>query len=252
MRRSPRPLSVFATLLATLFAGALASVGDANGALLKRLDYETGTLKQWTYIQAMPGRITIVNSPRRQGRFAARFVVRHGDRPVSGTGERTEVLGVTHEHRGTNSWWAWSTYFPSSFNPVHGTWNDFMQWHQTHDRCPPPLVFYVNTERSPARLMMKSRGGRLNGTTCKASSSRRFTIARFNESHWYDFKLHIRWSPYRAYGHLHLWVNGRSVVRAARPTLYRGQGVYVKQGFYRAPSSRTSVVFHDGLRRFRP
>jgi hypothetical protein len=229
-----------------------AFASTAQARVLMKLDYETGSLRQWTSVQALPGRIRIVSSPRRQGTFAARFEVRSGDRPVGGSGDRAELLRITNEHRGVNSWWAWSTYFPRSFNPVHGTWNDFMQWHQSHDRCPPPLVFYVNTERSPARLMMKTRGGRLNGTTCKASSSRRFTIGRFRTGKWYDFKMHIRWSPFRAYGHLHLWVNGRSVVKAGRPTLYRGQGVYVKQGFYRAPSSRTSVVYHDGLRRFRP
>jgi hypothetical protein len=47
-------------------------------------------------------------------------------------------------------------------------------------------------------------------------------------------------------------VNGKVKVRAHAATLYKGQGVYVKQGFYRGPSSRTTTIYHDGMQRFRP
>ena len=32
-------------------------------------------------------------------------------------------------------------------------------------------------------------------------------------------------------------------------TLYPGDGVYVKQGFYRRPSGSVSTVYQDGMRR---
>ena len=47
-----------------------------------------------------------------------------------------------------------------------------------------------------------------------------------------------------------VWVNGNVRAKRHLRTLYRGQGVYVKQGLYRAPSHKTSVIYHDGLRRF--
>jgi len=54
-------------------------------------------------------------------------------------------------------------------------------------------------------------------------------------------------------GFVEVWVNGRKAVpKRYTATLYNGQSVYVKQGFYRNPSGRTHVVYHDGLRRYRP
>jgi hypothetical protein len=54
-----------------------------------------------------------------------------------------------------------------------------------------------------------------------------------------------------AAGLVEVWRNGRKVVRRKHVApLYYGQGVYLKQGFYRAPAGWTSVVFHDGLRRY--
>jgi hypothetical protein len=48
-------------------------------------------------------------------------------------------------------------------------------------------------------------------------------------------------------------VNGRiRIPKTHLPTLYRGQGVYVKQGFYRAHSNLTTTIYHDALRRYRP
>jgi hypothetical protein len=238
-------------MLALLLGVTMWAPASAHARILKRLDFESGNLRQWTYVQAQPGRISVVKSPKRQGEYSARFVVKPGDVPVT-SGERSEVVALTGEHGGSDSWWRWSTFFPKNFNPDHGTWNIFTQWHQTADECPPPLVFAVNTEVVPHRLEMRSRGGRLNAHNCRPGSVRLFKIARFHKSRWYTFKLHVRWSPRRSHGLLRLWVNGRQRARAHLPTLYEGEGVYAKQGFYRGPSSKTSVIYHDGMQRFRP
>jgi hypothetical protein len=35
-------------------------------------------------------------------------------------------------------------------------------------------------------------------------------------------------------------------------TLYKGMGVYLKQGFYRGESGKKTTIIHDGMTRFRP
>ena len=254
---TPRPVAGrlvgLTLLLFTLALGTAALAPEnAEARVVKRLDFESGSLRQWSYVQALPGRISIVKSPRRQGRYAARFVVKPGDRPVGGTGERAELSALTGERAGVRSWWRWSTFFPRRFNPVRGTWNIYMQWHQTEDACPPPVQFTVDASRRPARMYLKLRGGQLNTKTCVPSSQRSFRIGTLRKNHWYCFRFHIKWSANKSRGYVNLWMNGRRRARGHTATLYEGQGVYVKQGFYRGPSSKTSVVYHDGLQRFHP
>src|SRR5262245_50565999 len=76
--------------LGSAIAGALAI--SAPAAVIWRGDYETGDFSQWGpfHVQAVPGGATIVTSPVRQGSYAARFVVRPGDRPID-SAERAEV-----------------------------------------------------------------------------------------------------------------------------------------------------------------
>jgi hypothetical protein len=240
-------------VLALALAAAAWAPPNADARILNRLDYESGSLSQWSFIQALPGRISVVKSPRRQGHYSARFVVKPNDRPVGGTGERAELKAVTGEHAGVRSWWRWSTFFPRDLNPVRGTWNVFMQWHQVEDACPPPLQFTVDATNRPARLYMKVRGGRLSGgSLCRATSERNFRIGTLHRGHWYRFVLQVKWSPYKSRGFVRVWVNGSRRVSRHIATLYKGQGVYVKQGFYRGPSSKTSHIYHDGLQRFHP
>ncbi len=47
-------------------------------------------------------------------------------------------------------------------------------------------------------------------------------------------------------------VNGKTRVNRHIATLYRGMGVYLKQGFYRGDSSKTTTIVHDGMQRFKP
>jgi polysaccharide lyase-like protein len=240
-------------LASLALAGALCLLAApaASAQVLKRLDFESGSLRQWTDVQAVPGRISVVPSPVRQGHFASRFVVKPGDHPVPG-GERAELMWWSHEHAGKTSWWRWSTYFPTDFHPNGDAWNIFTQWHQTGDSCVPPVRFLVDNYSSPARLRIDVWSGRLNQTTCTPQYKHHWFLGRLVRNHWYNFVVKFKWSPYKSHGYVHVSVNGKTKVSKHIATLYKGMGVYVKQGFYRGDSSKTTTIYHDGMQRFRP
>jgi polysaccharide lyase-like protein len=99
------------------------------------------------------------------------------------------------------------------------------------------------------QLRLLVNGGRLLG--CNPSSRRSYRLGRLRRGRWLTFVFHVRWSPYKRGGFVEVWRNGRKVLPLKHvPTLYAGTFVYVKQGFYRAPTGWPSVVYHDGLRRY--
>jgi len=250
----PRIRGPIARALVLLTAGgALFAViaSPASAQILKRLDFDTGSFTQWSSVQeAAPGRVAIVQSPVRQGQFASRFIVKPGDLPVPG-GERAEVFWSSKENAGETSWWRWSTYFPTAFHPNLGGWNIFTQWHHTGPNCTSPIHFQVRHFRHRSRLELQVWGGRLS-SSCEPQYKRLWTLGRLHRNRWYNFVVKFRWSARKAQGRVLVLVNGKVKVRAHAATLYKGQGVYVKQGFYRGPSSRTTTIYHDGMQRFRP
>jgi hypothetical protein len=235
-------------LLAAFFA---ATAAEASAGVMKRLDFETGGFGQWSSKQALPGRIDIIPSPVRQGHFASRFTVKPGDDPVSG-GERAELMYWSRERAGKTSYWRWSTYFPKGFHPNSGAWNIFTQWHQTGDKCPPPVRFMVDKYVQPAKLRLDIWSGRLNTSSCNPQYKHSWYLGKLRRNHWYTFVVKFKWSPRKSHGFVRVAVNGNRKVRKRMATLYKGQGVYLKQGFYRGASGKTTTIIHDGTMRFRP
>ena len=235
-------------------SGALLAVtaAPASAGIIKRLDFETGSLRQWTNVErAAPGRITIVRDPVRQGRYASKFTVKPGDHPVSG-GERAEVYFNSHARAGQTSWWRWATYFPNSFHPDPGGWNIFTQWHHTGTSCTTPVHFQVRRFEHFSRLELQLWGGNLDTSTCEPQYKHLWTLGRLHRNRWYRFEVKFHWSPNPAQGRVLVRVNGKVKVRARAATLYKGQSLYVKQGFYRGTSSKTTTLYQDGMQRFKP
>ena len=63
---------------------------------------------------------------------------------------------------------------------------------------------------------------------------------------WYDFVYHLKWSS-GADGYITAWVNGALKMSYKGPTLYAGQGCYLKLANYHTAFGRPSSVIHDRI-----
>ena len=206
-----------------------------------RADFETGDLRQWDGFQRVADdRIQVVTDPVDQGRFAGRFEVRDGDNPI-GFGDRAEVQLATDESEGDDRWYAWSTMFDRSF-PTSDAWQVVTQWHASSDG-PPPLAFYVERDRLTLQTNPYDERGVRSDPVLHWSGP-------LDRGRWRHLRLHVIWSGNDEVGLVQLWVDGRRVTPKIRTrTLRPGEGVYLKQGYYRRSGEpRTGIVYHDGFR----
>lgn len=200
-------------------------------------DFETGDHSQWSYIEEQTRRrIRVVRRPVREGRYASRHVVHHGD-SISG-GARAEVLWGSHKkptlREGTDLYFGWSSYFPRHFPspaPREGH-SVFLQWKDDGVGQPP---LRMGAERET--LALSTPAGDLWSTPLRRSV-------------WHDFVARVRFSADARAGRVELWHNGRKVVQGLSVrTLRPGRPSYLKLGYYRdARIRRTSFVVHDALR----
>ena len=65
---------------------------------------------------------------------------------------------------------------------------------------------------------------------------------------WYDFVYHVKWSS-GSDGYFYAWVNGVKKLSYTGPTLYTGQGCYLKLANYHTPTGFASSVIHGRVTR---
>jgi hypothetical protein len=243
------PITAFSLVVSLLVLPGASAAGSAahEDTVGWRGDFETGDLSQWRPVQAKERtRIAIESEIVRQGHYGVRVEVRPGDSNVagSGSGERADLWigsSTTAAAEGHEQYWAWSTYFPANFDAPRGSFNAFVGFHHTGTTGQSNLHFAVTDMRA---LTLRVLGGNFNRPVRKD-----FVLARLTKGRWYDFVVHVRWSSDRS-GLVEVWVNNQKVVgRTLVPTLYVGQGAYLKMGFYRAPYSKPTVDYHDDMRR---
>lgn len=234
-------------------------------------DFETGNFDQWPTCQNAAivssacnefhvdtHDMQVESDTVRQGRYAARFEVRHGDEPAGiCCGARAEVSGsdATAAHEGDERWYQWSTMFGEGF-PADEGWSVISQWHADLDGSP-PLAFSagptnVAADRWGIVLVTYQAPGSMGPVYLPWSAP----IVR---GVWNDIKVHVKWSDRDDVGFIEYWLNDapqkftaapcaeqtRCMVRTLMPG---GGGVYFKQGLYRDPDiTATGVVYHDGF-----
>ena len=225
-------------------------------------DFETGDTSQYSYgavgsktegyqckvFDGSRGKVVSKSEghPVRAGNYSSRQHVEPGDNNVadSRTGERCDIFkGGINAEEGNEMWYAWSTYFPSDYNPTPSTgWNLFADWHNTYSGQA-NQNFEYNTSPNPGVLEVRTYGG------CQNCNERTWVLGPLVKNQWYDFVQHIKWSSDPSVGFLEMWMNGTSVVPyTQRATLYTGQGAYLKLANYRAAGGIASTIYHDEAR----
>ncbi|HMN97916.1 MAG TPA: polysaccharide lyase [Miltoncostaeaceae bacterium] len=227
--------------------GAASPIG---GLTSFRGDWETGDASQWGVDCVASDRLQIVTSPVRQGRYAARFEVRPGDKPSS-AGERCEVHRSYKgdESAGQAYYYAWSTMVPVGWvNPKN--YGMFVQFHTT---WPYPPTLEITTQFGEFYLL--TRGGDRDNY-----DGRRTTIVpTLSPGKWNDFAMYVKWGVRD--GAVKIWhrVQGERDFKVVFdqtdvPTVMTSGGVasklLLRHGYYRGSGSPgTAVVYQDGMRR---
>jgi hypothetical protein len=201
----------------------------------------------------VPGRATVVSTGR-DGGTGIRLHTEPGDDNVagSGTSERNDLSlsqAATDCYQGKEIWYAHSIYFPSDYvqvpNPGSGQWN----W---------SVVFDFHNTTSGAwqanfhiDVMPEMYGGmRFRGYGGVNSGDGEYLapIGPVVKNVWYDFVYHVKWSS-GSDGYFDAWVNGVQKLAHRGPTIYQGQGCYMKLANYHTPFGQASSVIHDRVLR---
>lgn len=209
---------------------------QVHASVVWRGDFETDDLSQWSSVDGLTSRLTVVTSPVHQGSYALRTELRSGD--FASNGNRNEVVRGVAETEGMDRYYAWSTMFDASY-PIANTWQVFTQWHHSGCCGSPPLEFDVNGET----ISLDRNPPPGNGPTVELWS------APLVRGVWHDFVMHVIWSSNPDLGFIELWYDGKKVIDGtAVQTLFPGMVNYLKQGLYRDSSiSAVGVVYHDGM-----
>ena len=158
----------------------------------------------------------------------------------SGTWERNDLsLGQvrTDCYAGKEQWWAHSFYLPNDFVMPTSGGGIVMDFHHTGSSG--QANFEIQT--------MPGVGMRLRGYGGPEVSNGQFetVVGPVTKNMWYDFVYHVKWSP-NSDGYFHAWMNGKKVMTHNGPTLYTGQGCYLKLANYHSPlNGQASSVIHD-------
>jgi len=192
----------------------------------------------------------------RDGSSSVRLHTEPGDANVDGSvdNERNDLLlsqVQTDCFEGREQWWAHSVLFPDDYvDPppsTASTWN-WATVFDFHNTTPGPgqVNFQLNawpaTAISPDRptgLAFQVAYGDFANPTLK-----RFPIGPLVRNVWYDFVYHVKWSS-SSDGFITAWVNGARKMEYSGPTLYAGQGCYLKLANYHTPFGKASSVIHD-------
>jgi hypothetical protein len=180
-----------------------------------------------------------------------------GDHGVAGSGraERTDLAlspQATGCEEGAEQWWRHALLFPDDYVLPQVTpadpwpWGVVFDFHQTGSEG--QANFQVQVAGRPPELQLAISGGPVVSNGGPGSPTRQFPVGPIIKNHWYEFVYHVRWSS-GADGFFAAWVDGRSVLAYRGPTLYAGQGCYLKLANYHTPVGKPVAVVHARLQR---
>jgi hypothetical protein len=237
---------------------------SSPGDLTFDSDFESGDLSLWREKGMLQlcceDSLTIVKTPVRSGRYAARFTLRRSDPIVKGS-KRAE-LRTKAGLMGVDYWYAFSIFLPQGWTgdnvPV-----TLAQWHNVPDvwlgeaSAPPPLRLLVEDGQwMVANIWDSKRVGRTLFTALSPDGQALERIGPLDTGRWVDWVFHVRWS-YRGDGLVQVWKGGKSVVHRIGPNAYNDAlapylkvGIYVPRWTAEAPLTTTEshTIYFDEIR----
>ena len=180
-----------------------------------------------------------------------------GDQGVAGSGraERADLALSPQEtgcSSGAEQWWSHALLFPDDYTlPVASAvdpwpWGVVFDFHHTGSEG--QANFEIDVAGKPPELQLSISAGPVVSSGAPGSPTRHFPVGPITRNHWYEFVYHIRWSSGRD-GFFDAWIDGRNVLAYRGPTLYAGQGCYLKLANYHTPVGRPVAVIHARLAR---
>ena len=225
--------------LAVCLLITIAGSASAQTSLLKVADFETGDLSQLGMQKAREDSITLVTSPVRAGKYAARTLLRASD-PEVNSGQRAEFSDgrkTTKIEMDKDYWYGLSIFIPGEF--VAPTKSDavLFQWH-TQQGGPSPV------------LAIRAGKDGWKVTTDATEKRRKLANLPLQKDCWTDWVVHVRWSADKI-GFWTIWKDGVEVVNEREiVTQYpEALGPYAKFGQYHSVGEvPQNVVFFDEYR----
>lgn len=210
-----------------------------------------------------PSRAMIV--PTRNGRMGVQLTTLPGDNNIAGSGEmeRCDLMlsqELSDGYEGHEAWWAHSIYLPDNWQAP--TWHSYVLF-DFHNTTPGPgqanmmVNFRRRGDADPGILQFSEYGGDVNTAGHYAADIGTEAVP-VEKNIYYNFLYHVRWSS-SSDGFFDAWVNGVRKLSHQGPTLYAGQGVYLKLANYHNPvcdpyptcigTHSASSVIHERIRR---
>jgi len=207
-----------------------------------------------------PNRVTLVQAG---GRIAVRLLTMPGDSNLYGSGamERCDLRlpnDLTDATEGKDHWWSHYVRFPADYMELPrseqgGTWNTglVMCFHNTADQggqANAQLQAMPATATSPDRptgLHFQVSGG-----DPAAPTVGQYPVGPIVRNRWLRFDYHVRWTA--GAGLFEGWLDGTQFMAHKGPTLYAGQGAYLKLANYHTAHGKPSAVLHGPTTRRTP
>jgi len=208
-----------------------------------------------------PSRVTLVQAG---GYPAVRLLTLPGDNNLYGSGamERCDLRlpnDLTDATEGKEHRWSHHLRFPGDYmelpsSQAGGSWNTglVMCFHNTADQggqANAQLQAMPATAISPDRptgLHFQVSGG-----DPAAPTVGQYPVGPIVRNRWLAFAYHVRWSSGSG-GFIDGWLDGVQFMAHKGPTLYAGQGAYLKLANYHTAHGKPSAVLHGPTTRRTP
>lgn len=248
------PLTHFLKLALAILVGLPLTLTrlKAEAEIVDRIDFETGDFSQVKQLQARGRGIRgkLVNSPSRQGEYAALFGFEAGN--VNQGYDRSELAAKYRATPGKEYWYGWSLYIPEDFegakrgivvsqlhgyNPRYLSKGKFFQlsvkddkWHLWLEFQKDPKLEITGNSTGPYRKILQK------------------DTERVQKGKWTDFVVRVKWT-HENDGFFQLWIDGKQVVDHRGATYFNvPNGPLFKAGAYKRTDHGRSFVYVDEVR----